>query len=43
MTYNDREINVLEQFINEIWNSAVDGHVIFLHPKTLEEVILLAI
>ena len=43
MTYNDREINVLEQFINGIGNSAIHDHVIFHHPKTLEEAISLAI
>jgi hypothetical protein len=43
MTYNDREINVLEQFINGIGNATIHDHVIFYHPKTLEEAISLAI
>lgn len=43
ITYDDREINVLEQFINGIGNSAIHDHVIFHHPKTLEAAIFLAI
>ena len=43
MTYDDREINILEQFINGIGNSAIHDHVIFHHPKTLEAAISLAI
>lgn len=43
MTYNDREINVLEQYINVIGNSAIHDHVLFHHPKPLEEAISLAI
>ena len=43
MTYDDREINVLEQFINGIGNSAIHDHVIFHHPTTLEAAISLAI
>lgn len=43
MNYNDREINVLEQYINVIGNSAIHDHVLFHHPKPLEEAISLAI
>ena len=43
MTYKDREINVLEQFINGIGNSAIHDHVIFHHPQSLEAAISLAI
>ena len=43
MTYDDREINILEQFINGIGNSAIHDHVIFHHPTTLEAAISLAI
>ena len=42
MTYKDREINVLEQFINGIGNSAIHDHVIFHHPQSLEAAISLA-
>ena len=42
MTYDDREINALEQFINGIGNSAIHDHVIFHHPTTLEAVSSLA-
>ena len=43
MTYDDREINVLEQFITGIGNSAIHDHVIFHHPTTLKAAISLAI
>ena len=42
MTYKDREINVFEQFINGIGNSAIHDHVIFHHPQSLEAAISLA-
>lgn len=42
MTYKAREINVLEQFINGIGNSAIHDHVIFQHPQSLEAAISLA-
>jgi hypothetical protein len=43
MTYNDREINILEQFIDGIGNAAIHDRVIFHHSKTLEAAISLAI
>ena len=43
MTYVDREVNVLRQFINGIDNSAIHDHVIFHHPTTLEAPISIAI
>ena len=36
MTNKDREINVLEQFINGIGNSAIHDHVLFHHPQSLK-------
>ena len=42
MTYKIREINVFEQFINGIGNSAIHDHVIFHHPQSLEAAISLA-
>lgn len=42
MTYKDREINVLEQFINGIGNSTIHDHVIFHHPQSLDAAISLA-
>ncbi|MES9903136.1 MAG: hypothetical protein ABW168_10735 [Sedimenticola sp.] len=43
MPYQFREINVLEQFLNGIGSSDVREHIIFHHPKTVEQTISLTI
>ena len=39
MPYDCREINVLEQYLNNIGSSDLKEHVIFRHPKSVDEAI----
>ena len=39
MPYDYREINVLEQYLNTVGTSEIKEHVIFRHPKSVDEAI----
>ena len=39
MPYDYREINVLEQYLNTVRTSELKEHVIFRHPKSVDEAI----